>query len=88
MLVILGYKMVPYHAEKYNLIMDFNHISFSDIPYGYLYDALEKINNYYCGNSEKTFLFNSQGIKNIWKMVSFFLPESQKKRIIFVDKGE
>ena len=37
---------------------------------------------------EKTFLFNSQGIKNIWKMVSFFLPESQKKRIIFVDKGE
>lgn len=51
MLTILGYKMVPYHAEKYVLLMDFNDISFTDIPIMYLYDALDKINTYYCGNS-------------------------------------
>jgi hypothetical protein len=40
MLVVLGYRMVPYHAEKYTMIMDFNDIAFADIPYMYLYDAL------------------------------------------------
>lgn len=74
MLVVLGYKMVPYHAEKYNLIMDFNNISLSEIPYSYLYESLEKVGIYYCGNTQKTFLFNSEGISTIWKMVSFFLP--------------
>lgn len=40
MLVVLGYRMVPYHAEKFNLIMDLNNISLANIPYRYLYNAL------------------------------------------------
>ena len=51
MLTILGFKMVPYHAEKYILIIDFNEISFKDIPFMYLREAIEKINVFYCGNS-------------------------------------
>jgi len=37
MLVVLGYKMVPYHNEKYVTIMDFNDMEFSKIPFKYLY---------------------------------------------------
>lgn len=51
MLVVLGFKMVPYHAEKYNLIMDFNDISLTDIPYVYLYESLDKLGIYYAGNT-------------------------------------
>jgi len=79
--------MVPYHAEKYNLFMDLNNISLANIPYKYLYHALEKISIYYCGNSEKTFVFNAEGIGHLWGFISFFLPESQKRRIIFIPKG-
>lgn len=87
MLVVMGFKMVPYHAEKYTMIMDFNDIALTDIPYTYLYDALDKMNTYYCGNSERTFVFRSAGINNIWRMVSFFLSENQRRRIIFINKG-
>ena len=73
MLVVLGYKMVPYHAEKYNLIMDFNDISLSDIPYSYLYESLEKVGIYYCGNTQKTFLYNSAGISTISSAQPVFL---------------
>jgi hypothetical protein len=31
--------------------MDFNDISLTDIPYVYLYDALEKLGIYYCCNT-------------------------------------
>jgi len=43
--------MIPYHIEKYILLMDFNDISFTDIPIMYLKEAIDKINMYYCGNS-------------------------------------
>jgi len=87
-LVVMGFKMVPYHAEKYTVIMDFNDISLGDIPYGYLYDALQKMGIYYCGNSERTLIYNSTGIGNFWRFVSMFLPEHQKRKIIFIPKGE
>lgn len=87
MLVVLGYRMVPYHAEKYTMIMDFNDIAFSDIPYVYLYDALDKINIFYCNNSERTLVYNSAGIANIWKIVSMFLSDTQKKKVVFIPKG-
>lgn len=51
MLAILGFKMVPYHAEKYVLIIDFNEISFTKIPFLYLKEAVDNLNIYYCGNS-------------------------------------
>ncbi len=59
MLVVLGYRMVPYHSEKYNLIIDLNNISLSNIPFRILYAALEKLGIYYCGNTEKTFVYNA-----------------------------
>ncbi len=74
MLVVLGYRMVPYHAEKYNLILDLNDISLTKIPYKYMFTALEKLGIYYCGNTEKTFVYNAEGVGHIWKMISFFLP--------------
>lgn len=73
MLVVFGYKMVPYHAEKYNLIMDFNNISLTDIPFVILYEALDLIGLFYCGCSEKAYIFNSEGVSNIWRVISFFL---------------
>jgi len=42
---------------------------------------------YYCGYSEKTLIYNSTGINNIWRVVSLFLPENQKKKIVFIPKG-
>jgi hypothetical protein len=73
MLVVFGYKMVPYHAEKYNLIMDFNNISLTDIPFVILYEALDLIGLFYCCSSEKAYIFNSEGVSNIWRVISFFL---------------
>lgn len=80
--------MVPYYAEKYTLIIDFNDKSIADIPYAYLYDNLYKLGLYYCGNTERTLVYNSEGIANIWKFVSMFLPDYQKKKIIFIPKGD
>ena len=68
--------------------MDLNNISLTDLPLKYLYRALEKTDIYFCGKAEKTFVFNAEGMGNIWKLVSFFLPENQKKRVIFVAKGQ
>lgn len=80
--------MVPYHVEKYNFIMDLNNISITDIPYRYMFAALDRLGTYYCGNAEKTFVFNANGIGSVWNFISFFLPETQKKRVIFIQKGE
>jgi hypothetical protein len=43
--------MTPYYAEKYIVIMDFNNMDLTDIPYKYLYDILSKMSVYYCGNT-------------------------------------
>jgi len=36
LLTVIAFKMVPYHAEKYNILVDFDDISFRDIPILYL----------------------------------------------------
>lgn len=51
MLVVLGYRMVPYHVEKYNFILDLNNISITEIPYRYMFAALDRLGTYYCGNA-------------------------------------
>lgn len=73
MLVVLGYKMTPYHAEKYTLLVDFNDISFRDIPIMYLLDSVEKNRLYYCGDLDKIFIYNSKGIGYLWMLVSHFM---------------
>jgi hypothetical protein len=40
MIIVLGFRMVPYHAEKYNFFMDLNNISIPDLPLRYLYSAM------------------------------------------------
>jgi hypothetical protein len=48
MLTVLAYRMVPYHAEKYTVIADFNHMNISDIPFKYFYNVMQRMNLYYC----------------------------------------
>jgi hypothetical protein len=88
MLVVKAFKMVPYHAEKFVLLIDFNDISLTSIPYFQVIDILSNMGTYFCGLTERTLLYNSVGISRIWKIVYSFLPEYQKKKIIFIPKGE
>jgi hypothetical protein len=88
MLIVKAFKMVPYHAEKFVLIIDFNDISFTSIPYLDLYSIVQKMGTYYCGLTERTFLYNSAGIGKIWKLIYGFLPDYQKKKMVFIQKGE
>ncbi len=83
--MVMGYKMVPYHAEKYIAIMDFNNMSLTDIPYKYIYEVFSKMDVYYCGNMEKAFVYNIKGIGFAWNLISTFIPEHQKKKIEFID---
>ena len=86
MLVVLGYRMVPYHSEKYVTIMDFNDMEFSKIPFKYLYEIFSKMNVYYCGNSQRAFIYNSKGkyfLKKESKLCGKWLvglsPNTQRK---------
>jgi hypothetical protein len=72
MLVVLGYRMIPYHSEKYVTIMDFNDMEFSKIPFKYLYEMFSKMNIYYCGNSQRAFVYNSKGILVIIKVCTLY----------------
>lgn len=40
---------------------------------------------YYCGNVERTFLFNSKGIGMMWSIASNLIPEYAKKKIAFIN---
>lgn len=50
MLVVLGFRTVPYYAEKYICIFDLCGMSLTKIPIKYLYEVINGINLYYCGN--------------------------------------
>lgn len=51
MLVVLGFRTVPYYAEKYICIFDLCDMNVTEIPYKYLYEVLTGMNLYYCGNT-------------------------------------
>lgn len=69
------------------MIIDLNNMPIMDIPYKYLYECVFRLGVFYCYNAEKTFIYNSEGISTIWKIISFFLEENQRSRIIFINKG-
>ena len=73
MLTVLGFRTVPYHAEKYSCIFDCNNMNIQDIPYKYLYLVISAMNLYYCGNVERTIIFNAKGIETMWIFVKKFL---------------
>ncbi len=45
------------------------------------------MNIYYCGNSHRTFIYNSKGIENLWNLGKKLVPAQSMKNIIFIEKG-
>lgn len=88
MLVVLGYRTVPYHAEKYVCIFDLNNAALSELPFQYLLKLTMSMGVYYSGNVERTLIYNAKGINMLWSLGSRFIPEAAKKKIKFVEKGQ
>ncbi len=42
--------------------MDFNDMDITSIPFKFLFEIFNRMNIYYCGNSQRAFLYNSKGI--------------------------
>lgn len=53
----------------------------------YLYEVFTRMNLYYCGNTERTFVFNAKGIGSLWTLASTFIPEHAKKKITFITES-
>lgn len=49
-------------------------MNISDLPYSFIYEALTKLALYYCGFTDKTFVYNAKGIGHIWTLIKNFLP--------------
>lgn len=54
--------------------MDFNDMDLSDIPFLVLYDIFSRMNIYYCGNSHRSFIYNSKGIQKLWNIGKKLVP--------------
>ncbi len=48
---------------------------------------MKKIGTYYCGLTERTLLYNASGLGWLWKVISNFLTETQKKKLVVIPKG-
>ena len=59
-------------------------MSFSQIPYQYLFSFIEYIGLIFGGLAEKVFVFNSQKIGMLWQIVKKWLPESTVNKVSFV----
>ena len=88
LLIVMNFKMLPYHNEKYVTIMDFNDMDFGEIPFVTLFDIFSRMNIYYCGNSHRSFLYNSKGIDKIWNVGKTFVSANALKNIFFIEKGK
>jgi hypothetical protein len=85
MLVITEYKMVPYHSEKYLIIIDLNNMNIAQIPYPRIYSCLTKLSLYACGFTDINYVVNASGIWAVWTFVKTFLPEYAIKKVAFID---
>lgn len=45
------------------------------------------MNMYYCGNVEKTYIFNARGIGSLWTFIKTFVSESTQRKIVFMNEG-
>lgn len=68
--------------------MDFNDMDFSDIPFMVLYDIFTRMNIYYCSNTQRSFIYNSQGILKLWNIGKKLVSENALKNIMFIQKGK
>lgn len=50
-----------------------------------MYEVMNGMNLHYCGNVEKTFIFNGKGIEPIWNLLKYVIPQQSRKKIIFVE---
>ena len=88
MLMIYHYRMVPYHAEKALFLIDFGSVSLTSLPILSLFDEFKKVGICYCGITEKTVLFNANSLGWIWKVISGFMNETQKRKIMLIGTGQ
>lgn len=87
MLVVLGFRTVPYHAEKYICIFDLNNMTATQVPYKYLYSVLNIMNLVYCGNVERTFICNASGISSVWNFIKGIFNEYTRSKITFISES-
>jgi hypothetical protein len=73
MLVVAGYLLVPYHADKYYFFVDLNDMGISQIPFKYISHMISMLTLF--------FVFNSGRIGFLWHLVSGLLPEHSRKKI-------
>lgn len=81
--IVQRYRMIPYHVEKLQLIIDLNHMKVSQIPYSRMYEMLSQISLVFCENSEKTFVLNATGLGSIWGIVKRFMNDEARNRVVF-----
>ena len=84
MYIVQRYKMVPYHAEKYLLVIDLNGMNVSEIPYMKLYKIMHNVSCLYTGFVKKVLVLNSSGIGAMWTIIKRFIPDRAKKNIVFI----
>lgn len=88
MLTIFHYRMVPYHAEKLVFIVDFGTMALTRIPVFSLWEEIRKLGVLYCGITERTIVFNSTSLGWIWRLVSSFLNENQRRKLVMIPQGQ
>lgn len=66
--------------------MDLQNMKLTEIPYKKIFELLTKINLYYPGNMEKTFIYNAEGLSILLNLASKFIPEHSKRKIKLIEK--
>lgn len=75
MLVVLGVQAVPYHAEKYTLVIDFSAFKVGSLfSYWNLLEVFKQMVVYYSGNVERTVIYNATGFQKVWYFIKGFIP--------------
>lgn len=85
MYVVQRFRMVPYHAEKYLLVIDLNDMKVSKIPYMKIYKIMHNMSCIYTGFIKRVLILNFSGLGMVWTLVKGFIPERAKKNIIFIN---
>lgn len=70
------------------MLVDLNDMELSKIPMKYIYETLGKMGIYSCGLTEKVIVYNTKGIGWVWTIISKFLPDHSKQKIIFIQNEQ
>ena len=61
--------------------MDLQNMKLTEIPYKKIFELLTKINLYYPGNMEKTFIYNAEGLSILLNLASKFIQSIPKGKL-------